>query len=117
MYQRGDDLAWTNNPKAWHQQTARTIDHRFTSFRELERFARDAKKAGASTLMLVQIQKTASCPGSWYGGLQLCDHINGSYPVPDGSLEQWQALVQELKPMRLQWWWNPVYWSVQAARF
>ena len=31
--------------------------------------------------MLVNIQKTDSCPGGWYNGLQLCEHINGTYPV------------------------------------
>lgn len=45
-----------------------------------------------------------------YNGLQLCGHINGSYPVSDGSLEEWQAMVQDLKPMRLMWWMNPTYW-------
>ena len=70
-YVRGDDLIWKENPKAWHQQMARTVDHRFTTFAELEEFALNAKKAGVSNLMLVQVQKTASCPGSWYGGLQV----------------------------------------------
>ena len=54
------------------------MDHRFTTFDELYTFATDAKKAGVSALMLVQIQKTEACPGPWYNGLQLCDHINGS---------------------------------------
>ena len=31
-----------------------------------------ASIAGVSVLMLVQPQKTASCPGPWYNGLQLC---------------------------------------------
>ena len=95
--------------------------------------------------MLVSVQKTSKCPGPWYNGLQLCDHINGSYPVEDGhgdpgSLAEWQALVKELRPMRLMWcaarksgailsailsasilsppillrWTNPAYWSVQG---
>ena len=59
--------------------------------------------------MLVQIQKTSSCPGGWYNGLQLCDHINGTYPAPDGTLAKWQALVATLRPMRLMWWTNPTY--------
>ena len=64
--------------------------------------------------MLVQIQKTEACPGNWYNGLQLCDHINGSYPAADGTLERWQKMVEDLKPMRLMWWTNPTYWSVQG---
>ena len=64
--------------------------------------------------MLVQIQKTEACPGSWYNGLQLCDHINGANPAADGTLEQWQQLAEDLKPMRLMWWNNPTYWSVQG---
>lgn len=64
--------------------------------------------------MLVQIQKTSSCPGGWYNGLQLCDHINGTYPAPDGTLAKWQALVATLRPMRLMWWTNPTYFSVQG---
>ena len=78
------ELAWTNDPKQWHQQAARIVDHRFTTFPELLSFARDAKQAGASVLMLVQIQKTEACPGPWYNGLQLCDHINGTFPAADG---------------------------------
>eukprot|EP01047_Picozoa_sp_COSAG01_P025890 COSAG01_NODE_1651_length_9623_cov_6.232045_1_plen_155_part_00 len=102
----GDDLAWVNHPSQWHQQAARIVDHRFRSFPELLTFARDAKQAGASVLMLVQVQKTAACPGSWYSGLQLCDHINGSYPAADGSLAEWRAMLEEIKPMRLMWWTN-----------
>ena len=78
------DLVWRDNPRAWHQQIARIVDHRFTTFPELLSFARDAKQAGASVLMLVQIQKTEACPGPWYNGLQLCDHINGTFPAADG---------------------------------
>ncbi|KAL3931040.1 MAG: hypothetical protein SGPRY_001289, partial [Prymnesium sp.] len=74
----------------------------------------EAKQAGVSALMLVSVQKTKQCPGPWYNGLQLCDHINGSYPVEDGTLEQWQAMLREIKPMRLMWWTNPTYWSTQG---
>ena len=79
-----ESLAWNNTARAWHQQAARIVDHRFTTFPELLSFARDAKQAGASVLMLVQIQKTEACPGPWYNGLQLCDHINGTFPAADG---------------------------------
>ena len=79
-----ESLAWNNTAHAWHQQAARIVDHRFTTFPELLSFARDAKQAGASVLMLVQIQKTEACPGPWYNGLQLCDHINGTFPAADG---------------------------------
>ena len=96
------DLVWRDAPGAWYQQIARIVDHRFINFPELARFAANAKRAGVSVLMLVSIQRTKNCPGPWYNGLQLCDHINGSYPVPDGSLEEWKQLVQQLKPMRLQ---------------
>ena len=102
------DLAWREAPGAWHQQLARIVDHRFTTFDELYTFATDAKKAGVSALMLVQIQKTEACPGPWYNGLQLCDHINGSYPVASGSLAQWKHMLAEIAPMRLMWWNNPV---------
>lgn len=85
------DLAWRDHPAAWHQQLARIVDHRYSSFRTLRRFAVEAKQAGVSALMLVSVQKTKQCPGPWYNGLQLCDHINGSYPVEDGTLEQWQV--------------------------
>lgn len=76
--QHNADLVWTDDPGAWHQQLARIVDHRFTTLDELETFADDSKRAGVSALMLVQVQKTRSCPGGWYNGLQLCDHINGS---------------------------------------
>ena len=102
------DLLWVDAPGAWHQQLARIVDHRFTTFDELYTFATDAKKAGVSALMLVQIQKTEACPGPWYNGLQLCDHINGSYPVASGSLAQWKHMLAEIAPMRLMWWNNPV---------
>ena len=107
-----DDLVWRDAPHAWHQQAARIVDHRFSTFTAMQSFARDAEKAGVSILMLVSVQKTSKCPGPWYNGLQLCDHINGSYPVEDGhgdpgSLAEWQALVKELRPMRLMWWTNP----------
>ena len=94
-----DDLAWRNNPKQWHQQLARIVDHRFLNFQTLEKFAIDAKQAGVGALMLVQIQKSAACPGPWYNGLQLCDHINGSYPAPDGSLAQWRQMLDEIRPV------------------
>ena len=57
-----DDLAWHNNPRQWHQQLARIIDHRFRTFRDLEAFALNAKQAGVSALMLVQIQRTQVSP-------------------------------------------------------
>jgi len=62
------DLAWNEEPNAWHQQAARIVDHRFTTLPELRVFAMNAKKAGVSVLMLVQLQKSANCPGSWYNG-------------------------------------------------
>ena len=102
-YARDRDLVFVDAPGAWHQQVARIVDHRFSTFDELFRFALDAKKAGVGALMLVQIQKTEACPGAWYNGLQLCDHINGSYPVPDGSLSQWRRMLSEIAPMRLMW--------------
>lgn len=108
------DLVWVDAPGAWHQQIARIVDHRFSTFAELSTFARNAKKAGVSALMLIEIQNTKACPGPWYNGLQNCDHINGSYPVVDGSLAEWQAMLREIKPMRLMWWTNPTYWSVQG---
>lgn len=108
------DLIWRNDPGAWHQQIARIVDHRFTTFEDMARFALEAKRAGVSALMLVQIQKTSACPGLWYNGLQLCDHINGTYPAADGSLSEWRRLLKRIKPMRLMWWTNPAYWSVQG---
>ena len=109
-----EDLIWKDDPGAWHQQLARIKDHRFSTFAELRRFALDAKRAGVSALMLVEIQKTSACPGPWYNGLQLCDHINGSYPVGDGSLAEWKQMLKDIRPMRLMWWVNPTYWSVQG---
>ena len=38
------DLVWRAAPNAWHQQLARIVDHRFSTFDELLRFARDAKQ-------------------------------------------------------------------------
>ena len=108
------DLVWRDTPNAWHQGLARIVDHRFSTFPELLTFARNAKKAGVSALMLIQIQKTSQCPGPWYNGLQLCDHINGSYPAADGTLAEWRAMLNEIRPMRLMWWTNPTYWSVQG---
>ena len=108
------DFMWRDSPGAWHQQMARIVDHRFSSFDELYAFALNAKKAGVSAVMLVEIQKTSACPGPWYNGLQLCDHINGSYPAPDGTLPQWQQMLREIAPVRLMWWTNMVYWSTQG---
>ncbi len=59
------DLVWRDAPGAWHQQVARIVDHRFSDFATLQAFARDQKRAGVGALMLVQVQKTASCPGGW----------------------------------------------------
>ena len=57
------------------------------TFDELFRFAVDAKRAGVGALMLVEIQKTAECPGSWYGGLQLyAPNPNSSHLV---RLSKW----------------------------
>ena len=83
------ELAWYNHPKQWHQQMARVVDHTFTTFADLETFAHAAKRAGVSSLMLVHVQKTDACPGWWYNGLELCDHINGSFPARDGTLPVW----------------------------
>lgn len=101
------DLAWREAPGAWHQQLARIVDHRFSTFDELRRFALRAKQAGVSALMLVGIQRTAACPGPWYNGLQLCGHLNGSYPVESGSLAEWRQMLRDVRPMRLMWWTNP----------
>lgn len=49
-----------------------------------------------------------------YNGLQLCDHINGTFPAAGGTLAQWQKMVADIKPMRLMWWNNPTYWSTQG---
>jgi hypothetical protein len=114
LYVNESDLVWQNDPRQWHQQTVRIIDHRFSTFDAFKTFGTNAKKAGVSALMLIQPHKTEACPGPWYNGLQLCDHINGTFPASDGTLEGWQKLVQELKPMRLMWWTNMNYWSVQG---
>lgn len=65
--------------------------------------------------MLEKINKMHSCPGPWYNGLQMCEHINGTFPAADGSLEKWKKMLQDIRPMRLMWWWNPAYWSTQGA--
>ena len=65
-YQVDDDLIWNDALNSWHQRLARIVDHRFSTFDELLTFALNAKKAGVSALMLVQIQKTEACPGSWW---------------------------------------------------
>ena len=64
--------------------------------------------------MLVEIQDTRACPGPWYNGLQLCGHINGSFPIVDGTLAEWRQMLDELRPLRLMWWVNPTYWSTQG---
>eukprot|EP01047_Picozoa_sp_COSAG01_P024676 COSAG01_NODE_1532_length_10007_cov_4.889842_1_plen_1018_part_00 len=112
--QPDSDLVWRNDPRQWHQQIARIVDHRFTKFSVMREFAINAKRAGVAVLMLVQVQKTENCPGPWYNGLALCDHINGTVPAADGTLEQWQQLVQELHPMRFMWWTNMAFWSTQG---
>ena len=56
------DFTWRDSPGAWHQQMARIVDHRFSSFDELYTFALNAKKAGVSAVMLVEIQKTSAAP-------------------------------------------------------
>ena len=65
LYKNDLDLVWKNDPRQWHQQLARIVDHRFSTFDAFESYAVKAKKAGASALMLVQIQKTEACPGPW----------------------------------------------------
>ena len=40
------DLVWFDDPSAWHQQLARIVDHRFSTFKELKEFAQKAKVAG-----------------------------------------------------------------------
>ena len=70
-----EDLQWAENPQAWHQQAVRILDHQFRSFAELKIFATNARKAGVSVVQLVGVQKRASCPGPWYGGLQLCERV------------------------------------------
>eukprot|EP01051_Picozoa_sp_SAG22_P002215 SAG22_NODE_98_length_20720_cov_17.226662_2_plen_1113_part_00 len=112
-----EDLRWVDRPQSWHQQAVRILDHQFSTFAELKRFATDAKRAGVSVVQLVGVQKRQQCPGPWYGGLQLCDHINGSYPAMDGSLAEWQAMVHDLKPLRFMWWTNLAYWSAQGPVF
>lgn len=108
------DLEWVEDPRQWHQQVARIVDHRFKSFTETASFVANAKKAGVGAVMLVSPNKMEACPGGWYNGLQLCDHINGSFPASDGTLAEWQQMVAEAKPMRLMWWINPTYWSIQG---
>jgi len=114
LYLNDNDIAWSEDPKAWHQQMARVVDHQYSSFEGLKSAAEAAKKAGVSVLMLVGAHKIDACPGGWYGGLQLCDDINGDYPIRDASLREWQQFVQDIKPMKLMWWANFDYWSVQG---
>ena len=47
----------------------------------------------------------------------MCEHINGSYPAAEGTLERWQQMLQKIKPMRFMWWWNPVYVSKIVIHF
>lgn len=108
------DLAWEEHPQSWHQQAIRIVDHPFSTLQELHAFGLAAKKAGVSVVELVGPQKTARCVGYWCGGLGLCDHINGSFPASDGTLEEWQQMLAEIKPVRLMWWGNFVYWSTQG---
>jgi hypothetical protein len=126
------DLAWIDQPNSWHQQAIRIVDHPFTTLAEvsdykitssrhkslkysscgasltmqLRSFGLAAKKAGVSVVELVGPQKTKRCVGVWYGGLGLCDHINGTYPASDGTLEEWQQMLKEIRPVRLMWWAN-----------
>ena len=44
LYDDDDDLRWRNDPRQWHQQMARIVDHRFLTFDLFEAFATDAKK-------------------------------------------------------------------------
>ena len=81
----GDDFTWVGQPQSWHQQAIRIVDHPFTTLAELRGFGLAAKKAGVSVVELVGPQKTARRVGYWYGGLGLCDHINGSFPASDGK--------------------------------
>ena len=109
-----NDLLWVDDPRSWHQQACRIVDHRFSTVVELKSFALRAKQAGVSSLMLVQVQQTKMCPGGWYNGLRLCEHINGTFPAADGTIQAWKEMLAELKPMRLSWWANLDYWSVQG---
>ena len=107
------DLVWRDNPRAWHQQIARIVDHRFTAFDELARAARRGRCCVSVARDARAGAKTAACPGCALTprGLQLCDHINGTVPAADGTVDAWQALVAELRPMRFMWWTNMDYWS------
>ena len=49
------DLFWVDTPNAWHQSLARIVDHRFTTFAELHRFALRAKKAAHLSLLLASL--------------------------------------------------------------
>ena len=111
-----NDLAWVEQPQAWHQQAIRIVDHPFTTLVELREFGLQARKAGVSVVELVGVQKTKSCPGVWCGGLGLCDHINGSFPAddPTATLADWRQMLKDIKPVRLMWWLNVAYWSTQG---
>eukprot|EP01049_Picozoa_sp_SAG25_P001222 SAG25_NODE_50_length_18801_cov_117.737729_2_plen_829_part_00 len=111
-----EDLVWKQQPQAWHQQAIRIVDHPFTNLAELHRFGMQAKKAGVSVVELIGPQKTQRCVGYWCGGLGLCDHINGSFPVDDpaATLAGWQRMLDDIRPVRLMWWANFAYWSTQG---
>ena len=51
-----DDLVWNEDPRAWHQQSARTVLHRFSTFQNFQQFARESKQAGVSMLMLMRVR-------------------------------------------------------------
>lgn len=111
-----EDLAWVEQPQAWAQQAVRIVDHPFSTLAELREFGLQAKKAGVSVVELVGPQKTKRCVGYWCGGLGLCDHINGSFPADDSTatLGEWREMLEEIRPVRLMWWSNFAYWSVQG---
>lgn len=60
------DLAWVDSPGAWHQQLARIVDHRFTTFAELKVFLTAAKQVGPvlSTSCRFNKRKTALALGT-----------------------------------------------------
>lgn len=55
LYDDDDDLRWRNDPRQWHQQMARIVDHRFLTFDGFGAFATDAKKV----LVLVRLRTGA----------------------------------------------------------
>jgi len=44
LYAGDTDIAWADAPGAWHQQTARIVDHRFKTFDAMLQFVMHAKK-------------------------------------------------------------------------